>query len=133
MEALDSSVLDGPARPNVQQLDAALDRPGQKAPPGQFRPVIAADCPGQAALTGDRLEHPRHPLAGKAGVHLQRQALPRIGIHHAKHADRAAALDRIVNEVERPLLVGRRARRERPATRAQCLRFRRRIANPASQ
>ena len=39
-----------------------------------------------------RIQHSRPASAGKARIHLQGQALPSVGIHHAQHSDRTPAL-----------------------------------------
>ncbi len=42
-------ILRGPPRLNVDQFDAALQRPGQKMPAGKLRPIVRADRPRQPA------------------------------------------------------------------------------------
>ncbi len=115
MKAFHACVLDRFPRLNVHQLDAPLHAPGQKVPAGQFRSVVATDRQRRSALGHDLLQHPCHPPALKAGVHFQRQTLACARVHHAQHPDPAPALHRIVHEVQRPLLVRCRARRQRPS------------------
>jgi hypothetical protein len=59
-------------------------------------------------MADDLLQHSCHPLTGEAGIHFQRQALPRISIHHAQHADRTSRSDHVMRKINRPFLIGRR-------------------------
>jgi hypothetical protein len=86
-------VLRGLAGLDVDQLDLAFDTPGQEVQARQLRAIVAANRLGLDAMADDLLQHSCHPLTGEAGVHFQRQALPRISIHYAQHADRTSPSD----------------------------------------
>ena len=105
VEAFHSTVLCRLSRLDVQQLDLPLDAPGQKVPARQLRPVVAANRLRHAPLSYDLFQHSRHSPAGKARVHLQRQTLSRIRVHHAKHPDRSSTRHRIVHEIQGPFLI----------------------------
>src|SRR5208283_3062473 len=107
------SVLRRLSRLNMHQLDLPLHAPRQKMPAGQFRPVVAADRQGLPTLRHDPVQYSRHSPTGKTRIHFQGQTLPRISIHHAQHSDRPPALHRIVQEIQRPLLVRRSPRQQR--------------------
>ena len=113
VKTLQPAVLHRSARLDVKGLNLVLHAPSQKVPAGQLRAVVTANPLRQAALSCDRLQHPRDPRAGEAGVHLQRQALSRERIGHAQHADGAAAFHPVGNKIQCPLLVRRSPRRQR--------------------
>ena len=114
VEALYMRVLRRFARLDVAQIDLPLQRPCQEMPTRQLRPVVTANRLRAAASGDDLIQRPCHTPAGKAGIHFQHQALARERIDHAQHADVPSG-DHVVNEVERPLLVGSRQRGPRRA------------------
>ena len=85
----------------------------------QFGPVVAPDAPGQSSLGHDAVQHARDPRAGEAGVHVEGQALARVGIDDAQNADRASARQAIRGEVERPALIRSRSGYSRRANARQ--------------
>ena len=92
----------------MHHFDLAFDAPCQKMTAGQFWAVVTANRPRLSALRDDLVEYARHAQPGEAGVHFQGEALQRISIHHAQHANRPARGDRIMSEVQSPFLIGRR-------------------------
>jgi hypothetical protein len=71
----------------------------------QLRPVVAANCFRLSALGHDPLQYSRHSPTGETRVHFQSQTLSRVRTHHVPHPDRPPALHRIVQEIQRSLLV----------------------------
>ncbi len=106
VKALHMTVLRRATGLDVSELDLPLQSPGQKMPTGQFWAVVAANRLWQTTSGDDFIEHAGHATAGKAGVHFERKTLAREGINDAQYPDRASSSDRIVREVQCPLLVG---------------------------
>src|SRR6185312_2906150 len=119
METFYMCVLRRLARLNVNQFDLPIDAPGQKMPARQLRTIVAANRSRLSPSHHNLLQHPCHPLAGKAGIHFQCQTLARKHIHYAQHPHPSSCCYSIVGKVQSPLLVCRRQlsqRRTRPHT-----------------
>jgi hypothetical protein len=100
---------------------------------GQLRPVVAADRLRLSALRHDRIQHSRHPPAGKARVHFQGQAFARIGSTTlSTRIARPHATASCAKSSAHSWFAEVRASSGCP-TRAQCLRFLRRIISPVSR
>jgi len=107
VETLHVSVLHRPSRLHVDRLHSLFDAPCQVVPAGQFRPVVGPQRRRPSVLRHEVLQYSRHPAAGKARVHLQRQALPRVSVHHAEDPQPPLRVRHIAGKVDRPLLVRR--------------------------
>src|SRR5208283_4736466 len=112
VEALDIAVLH-----RFSRLDEVLLHPFGEAPlvqrtPGELRAVVGADLPWSSALADQPLQHPHHARSRQRGVHLNRQALTRVVIHHVQRAQLASRAERVGHEVQRPHLVRCRGRRQ---------------------
>lgn len=70
VEALDEGVLVGLARLDVPDLDPVILAPAHKDLAQEFRPVVAADRPGQPSSQLQALQHPEDPLSSQRGVNL---------------------------------------------------------------
>ena len=77
-------------------------------PRSQFTAVVHTYALRPAALEDDPVERSRHALTRQTRVNFQGQAFAREGIDDRQHADRAAAGQAVVNEVDGPLLIRRR-------------------------
>ena len=91
---------------DMYKLDLLLNAPGQEVPIGQLRADVTANRSRLSAMFDDLVQHTCHPPTGEGPIHFQCQALPRVGINHAQHADRPAGSDRILRKIQNPLLVG---------------------------
>src|SRR5271156_4993738 len=91
---------------DMSHFNLPLQRPGQEMTTGQFWPVVTANRQGPTAHRDDLIQHSCHAPAGKAGVHFQRQALPRKSVDDAQHADVATGGKYIMSEIQGPFLVG---------------------------
>src|SRR5271163_5257797 len=91
---------------DMSQFNLPLERPGQEMTTGQLWPVVTANRQRPAAHGDDFIQHSRHAPAGKAGVHFQRQALPRKNVDYAQHANVATGGKYIMSEIQGPFLVG---------------------------
>ena len=107
VEALHVGVLRGLARLDVDQIDLAIQSPGEEVATGQFRAVVTANGSRQAALGDDLVEHTRNAQAREARVYLHGKALACVRVDYVQYTDRAARGHCVMHEVERPLLVSR--------------------------
>src|SRR3990170_1813358 len=79
--------------------------PLSNRPSDEFRPVVAADVPGQAAHREQLHQHVDHPIRHDAAAHLQRQTLPRILVHDRQPLQRSAVMGTVMDEVPGPDVV----------------------------
>lgn len=113
VKALHVRVLGRLAGLDVAQLDVPLRTPGQDVPTGQFGAVVAVNPQRLATPCNHVIEYTCHPVAGKAGVYLQSQALARERVDHAENANHPSGGDHIVGKIKSPLLVSRSRLAER--------------------
>ena len=73
---------------------------------GQLATVVHANPLRTAALGDHRVKRACHAPAWQTRVHLQRQAFAGESVHHGQHSHRAPIRQTIVNEINRPLLIG---------------------------
>ncbi len=71
--------------------DLVLNAPGQEMPAGQFRAVVAPNALRCSTSRKQTVKNARYARTGKAGIDIERQALARVGVDNAEHADRSAA------------------------------------------
>lgn len=108
VEPLHVCVPCGLARLDGNEIDLAIERPGKEMATRRLGAVVTTYGLRPTAVGEDLVEHPRNAQAGEACVHLHGKALACKRVDHVEHADRAARSHRVMHEIQRPLLVGRR-------------------------
>jgi len=58
VETFHMRILDGLARPDVDQIDSSFQAPGQIRPAGELRAIVAADAWGRASLGDGDVNRP---------------------------------------------------------------------------
>ena len=106
MEALAVRVLDRLARIDEVQGHHVLVRPLLQRPADQFRTVVQHQPHGSLPLAAQPLENVRYPTARQACIHLEREGFAGKDVDDAEHAEFASGGERILEKIERPLLVG---------------------------
>lgn len=87
------------------QLDILLGCPAQHGVARELRAVIKPNRLGQPAFEGDPFKLPDSVGASQRVVDVQRQALAGEVVDDGKGSNRAAVLNPIVHEIDRPTLV----------------------------
>lgn len=110
LEGLHEAIPHRLARHDVPPFDTILLLPFEHGVRSEFGSVVADHYRRIAATLGDRIQRPRHALAGDRVIDLGRQTFPAEVVDDTQYAE-AAAIDQCVRDkVEAPALVdGRRA------------------------
>ena len=106
VETLAEGVLDWLAGCNVMQSNASIGSPAEHRQRTHLRTVIEDDRFRVSATFCNGIEHPRHPKAGKREVGLEGKIFVRTVVAHAQNTITSACPEAVVNEIERPSLIG---------------------------
>lgn len=105
METLAVGVLDRFARVDELQVNAMLAGPLAQHVADEFRAIVQDDLCGEWALTSQSVQDADDAASRQTGVDFQGERLPGEDIDDAQDPDRAAGGQRVVQEIQRPLLI----------------------------
>ena len=105
VEALTVGVLDRVAGVDEVQGDGMLVRPFLQRPTDQLRAVVEYELHRAFPLSEEASEDLDNSSAWQGGINLEGQGFPAKDVDDAEHAQFAPRGQRILEEIERPLLI----------------------------